>query len=95
MKLARVTGTVEATVKDASLTGRKLLLVDLINGAGEIIETATVAVDCCGAGIGDQVLVTFNSAARMPVDAAGTPVDAAIIAIIDRVTVAPTSRKRK
>jgi ethanolamine utilization protein EutN len=97
MKLGRVTGTVEATVKDATLTGRKLLLVDLVDGADAVIDAAHVAVDSCGAGVGDQVLITFNSAARMPADTAGAPIDAAIIAIVDRVNVASpsTSRKRK
>ena len=71
MKLARVTGTVEATVKAASLTGKKLLLVDLIDGLGEVAVPAFVAVDTCGAGVGDQVLVTFNSAARLPGDVGG------------------------
>ena len=87
MKLARVTGTVEATIKDAALTGHKLLLCDLIDGNGEVQVYAFVAVDGCGAGIGDTVLLTFNSAARMPSAAAGAPVDATIIAIVDTVTV--------
>lgn len=87
MKLARVTGTVEATVKEAALTGQKLLLCDLVDGSGEVQVPAFVAVDSCGAGVGDTVLLTFNSAARMPNAAAGAPVDATIIAIVDTVTV--------
>jgi microcompartment protein CcmK/EutM len=86
MKLARVTGTVEATVKDPALTGQKLLLTDVVDGGGKVTEPAVVAVDGCGAGVGDQVLLTFNSAARMPSQAAGAPVDATIIAVVDRVT---------
>ena len=89
MKLARVTGTVEATAKDAGLTGTKLMLVDLIDGHGEVAVPAFVAVDTCGAGVGDQVLVTFNSAARMVASLATVPTDAAIVAVVDRVTVAP------
>ncbi|MEM8753512.1 MAG: EutN/CcmL family microcompartment protein [Pseudomonadota bacterium] len=88
MRLARVIGTVEATVKDASLTGRTLLLLDLIDGAGEVTAPSVVAVDACGAGVGDQVLTTFDDAARMPAKAAGAATDAAVVAIIDRVTVA-------
>ena len=89
MKLARVTGTVEATAKDAGLTGSKLMLVDLIDGYGDVAVPAFVAVDTCGAGVGDQVLVTFNSAARMVASLATVPTDAAIVAVVDRVTVAP------
>lgn len=87
MKLARVTGTVEATAKDAALVGKKLLLTDLIDGAGKVTVPAFVAVDACGAGVGDQVLITFNDAARMPAGAAGCPTDATIVAIVDRVTI--------
>lgn len=88
MKLARVTGTVEATVKDPSLTGMKLLIADIIDETGAAVEAAVVAVDAAGAGPGDQVLITMNGAARMPGPAAGAPVDATIIAVVDRVTVA-------
>lgn len=87
MKLARVTGTVEATVKDPGLTGHKLLLVDLIDGEGNVAVPAFVASDTCGAGVGDQVLVTFNAAARLPAATSGAPVDAAVIAVVDRVTI--------
>ena len=86
MKLARVTGTVEATAKEAAFTGSKLLLVDLIDGEGNVAVPAFVAVDTCGAGVGDQVLVTFNSAARMAGALATVPTDAAIVAVVDRVT---------
>ncbi|MEM7683505.1 MAG: EutN/CcmL family microcompartment protein [Paracoccaceae bacterium] len=96
MKLGNVTGTIEATVKAEALSGHKLLLVDLVDGAGTVQEPALVAVDGCGAGVGDQVLVTLNSAARMPSGTAGTPTDATIIAIVDKVTLAqPTAKKRK
>ncbi|MGB0411185.1 MAG: EutN/CcmL family microcompartment protein [Pikeienuella sp.] len=97
MKLALVTGTVEAAAKDAALAGSKMLLVDLVDGGGAVIEPAVVAIDTAGAGVGDQVLLTFNGAARMPGQTAGSPVDAAIIAVIDRVSVAASgaSKKRK
>ena len=95
MKLARVTGTVEATVKEAALTGQKLLLCDLVDGSGAVQVPAFVAVDSCGAGVGDTVLLTFNSAARMPAAAASAPVDATIIAIVDRVTMGSTKGAAK
>lgn len=86
MKLALVTGTVEATVKDPSLTGAKLLLTDLVDGKGKVTDPALVAVDTCGAGVGDMVLLTLNDAARMPPKTAGAATDATIVAIVDRVT---------
>ena len=78
MKLATVTGTVTATAKDAQLTGQKLLLCT--SGDGEL-----VAVDTVGAGVGDQVLIAVGSAARMAAGTTSLPVDAAILAVVDRV----------
>lgn len=88
MRLGRVTGTVHATIKDAQLTGLTLLLVDLVDGKGKVLEPARVAADTCGAGVGDQVLITQGSAARLPVRVTGVPVDAAIVAVVDQVSVA-------
>ena len=88
MRLARVTGTVEATAKHPALTGHKLLVCDIVDGAGETLEAALVATDTAGAGVGDTVLLTQGSAARMPAAAASAPVDATIIAIVDTVTMA-------
>jgi len=87
MKLAHVTGTVTATAKDSGLVGFKLLITDLIDARGKIIEPAVVAVDTCGAGVGDQVLLTFGSAARLPGSATGTPVDASVVAVVDTISV--------
>lgn len=91
MKLARVTGTVTATAKDAALVGGALLLTDVIDGKGKMIEPALVALDTVGAGVGDTVLIVTGSGARMPARAATMPVDAAIVAVIDQVTLSKTS----
>lgn len=85
MKIARITGTVTATAKDAAFVGHKLLVCDVVDGKGKVIEPACVALDTVGAGTGDQVLITTGSAARLPIQNAGAPIDAAIIAIIDSV----------
>ena len=87
MKLAQVTGTVTATAKDAQLVGAKMLICDLTDANGKISEKACVAIDTVGAGVGDQVLVALGSAARIALKAAVAPVDAAVIAVVDRVTV--------
>ena len=87
MKLAQVTGTVTATAKDAQLIGAKMLICDLTEGHGNISEQACVALDTVGAGVGDQVLVVLGSAARIALQATVAPVDAAVIAVVDRVDV--------
>lgn len=88
MRIARVTGTITATVKDGRLSGVPLVVVDIQDGAGAVLETGVVAADTCSAGPGDMVLVTTGSAARLPANVAGMPVDATIIAIIDHLDVA-------
>lgn len=95
MQIARVVGLVVSTVKHGGLQGRSLLLVeptgldDLVAG-GEASRSAGsgayVAVDHVGAGVGEVVLVTTGSAARLQDDAT-VPTDAAVIAILDTVVV--------
>lgn len=101
MRLARVTGTVTATVKEPSLAGTKLLVIDVEDGASNVLDRSLVAADTCGAGVGDMVLITTGSAARLSAGTGTLPVDAAIVAVIDhielagRMPVTKTSRKRK
>ncbi len=87
MKLAKIIGTVTATAKDAQLSGHKLLICDIIDGAGKVVEPCVVAADTVGAGVGETVLLTFGSAARLPANTAGVPVDAVIMAIVDTINI--------
>ena len=86
MRLARVVGTVTGTAKDRGLTGSKLLLVDLVDAAGAVVDADQVAVDTVGAGSGDLVLVASGSAARQAVSAVGLPTDLAVVMIVDELT---------
>jgi ethanolamine utilization protein EutN len=88
MRLARVIGTVTAAQKDAALAGRKLLLCDIVDGEGAVLDPAQVAVDSVGAGAGDLVLISTGSAARLPSQTTGAPVDAVILGVVDRVVLA-------
>jgi ethanolamine utilization protein EutN len=93
MFLARVEGSVVSTKKDASMSGRKLLLLrpQLVDekdptkfrpGANTI-----VAVDSVGAGTGEMVLFCQGSSARLAPNLKEAPVDAVIIGIVDVVDV--------
>jgi ethanolamine utilization protein EutN len=93
MFLARVEGTVVSTKKDASMGGRKLLLLrpQLVDdkdptkfrpGANTI-----VCVDSIGAGLGEMVLFCQGSSARLAGGFKDAPVDAVIIGIVDSVDV--------
>jgi len=86
MQLARITGTVTATAKNERLVGATLLIADIVDGRGKVLTPAQVAVDTCGAGVGDSVILTSGSAARMPAGLATSPVDLAVIAIVDRIS---------
>lgn len=82
MIVARVIGTVWSTVKEANLTGAKLLLVQDVNASRT--TQVTVAVDAVDAGIGDTVLVVHEGgSARLCIGRPDAPVNAAAIAFVD------------
>ena len=75
MKIGTVTGSVWATRKASCLQGQTFLVVNTLGGI-------VVAADHVGAGTGDKVLlVTGTPASKFSMEA---PVDAAIVAIIDK-----------
>lgn len=96
MFLARVEGSVVATKKDASMSGRKLLLVrpQLVDEKDPTKfrpgSNTIVAVDSVGAGIGELVLFCQGSSARLAPNLKDAPVDAVIIGIVDTVDVLGT-----
>ncbi|MBW4420577.1 MAG: EutN/CcmL family microcompartment protein [Myxacorys californica WJT36-NPBG1] len=87
MQIAKVRGTVVSTQKEPSLRGVKFLLVQLLDDAGEPLPVYEVAADNVGAGIDEWVLVSRGSAARQVPGSESRPVDAAVIGIIDTVSV--------
>ena len=93
MFLARVEGSVVATKKDASMNGRKLLLLrpQLVDDKDPTkfrpgVNTI-VAVDTVGAGIGELILFCQGSSARLAPNLKDVPVDAVVIGIVDTVDV--------
>jgi ethanolamine utilization protein EutN len=87
MRLGRVRGTVTGTVKDRGLSGKTLLVVDLVDADGRVVDGHHVAVDTVGAGTGDVVLVATGSAARQATAAMGIPADLAVVMIVEDVVV--------
>jgi microcompartment protein CcmK/EutM len=86
MTLARVVGTVVATHKHRKFEGAKLLLVQPLTLDDAPRGPALLAVDSVGAGVHEKVLVVIEGrAAAEAVGRKGTPVDAAIVGIVDRV----------
>ena len=85
MILARIVGTVVATRKDERLVSHKLLVAQPVSPDGAVEGRQVVAIDTVDAGIGDTVLVVTGSSARMAADLHETPVDAAIVGVVDSV----------
>jgi microcompartment protein CcmK/EutM len=83
MILARVVGTVVATRKDPRLEGKTLLIVKPVSPEGKDEGGYLVAVDTVSAGFRERVLVVTGSSARMAEGCKDTPVDTAIVGIVD------------
>ena len=83
MQLARVIGTVVATVKNDSLVGRTLLVVQTVDRNLEPSGKPMVAVDSVGAGIGELVFWCRGKEASFPFKREDTPTDCTIVGIID------------
>ena len=94
MQLARVRGNVVASIKASGLASHKLLLLEAVpadnpqtSDAAAAAPQLSGAVDLAGAGVGEVVLVTLGSAARVDRDGQSAPTDAAIVGIVDSVQV--------
>ncbi len=83
MFIAKVVGNLWATRKEETLIGRKLMIVQPSSLDGVPNGDVVVAVDTIDAGIGEMVIVAQGSSARKAVGQQESPVDAAIVAIID------------
>ena len=86
MYLGRVIGTVVSTTKDESLVGFKLLVVSKLNETLPT-ETSEIVVDSVGAGVGEVVLVSKGSSARYVLNKPNSPIDSAVVGIVDSVEV--------
>lgn len=88
MLFGTVVGQVWATRKDPALVGMTFLVVRETDLDGVPIDAFVVAADSVGAGVGEAVLVAQGSSGRQTEATRGKPVDAVIMAIVDRVDVA-------
>ena len=77
-----VIGNIVSTRKQDALIGSKFMEVQLME-KGEKIEKYIIAVDSVGAGIGEEVLLTTGSSARLALSHPDVPTDAVIVGIVD------------
>ena len=86
MIIARVVGTVVATQKEASHEGKKILLIQPLDLENQPMGDAIVALDAVDAGVGDRVLaVQEGFSAMTSVGHIESPIDAAVIGVVDLV----------
>ena len=86
MILARVVGNIVATQKQASHEGKKILLLQPLTLDGQPMGDRLVALDAVGAGVGEKVLaVQEGFSAMTAVGHTDSPIDAAVIGIVDLV----------
>ncbi len=86
MLISRVIGEIVSTRKHPSHEGQKILLVQPLQLDGTNRGNALVALDAAGAGVGDLVLVALDGYSAMSsVGRPNSPIDMAVIGVIDRV----------
>lgn len=77
-----VVNNIVSTRKQESLVGYKFLEIRLIEN-NVLTDKFTVAVDSVGAGIGETVLLTTGSGARLALANHNSPVDVVVVGIVD------------
>jgi ethanolamine utilization protein EutN len=86
MLIARVIGEMVSTEKHPSHVGRKALVVQPLDLDGTNRGDPVIAFDAVDAGVGDQVLlVTEGFSAMTSVQRPESPIDMAVVGVIDRI----------
>ena len=87
MQLGRIIGNVVCTVKNDSLVGKKLLIVQPIDRHGRDKGKPFVAVDSVGAGAGETIYWCRGREASFPFLPNEVPTEATIVGIVDTVNI--------
>jgi len=89
MQVALIVGHAHATVKHPTLNANKLLVAQPLAADGVSADGAPLlAVDRCGAGAGDRVILTSDGAAiREIFGVQNAPIRWAVLGLIDQKTI--------
>jgi len=87
MILGRVIGCVVATMKNESLHGQKLLIVQPLDRNGRDNGKPLVALDSVGAGAGETVYWCRGKEASFPFLPTEVPTEATIVGIVDNLNI--------
>ena len=82
MKRGIIKGNIVSTRKQDSLVGSKFMEVQIMKN-GKLTDEFIIAIDSVGAGIGEEVLITTGSSARLALHNTSAPADAVIVGIVD------------
>ncbi|MFY9751230.1 MAG: EutN/CcmL family microcompartment protein [Candidatus Acidiferrales bacterium] len=85
MLLGRVIGNVVATMKNASLFGQRLLIVQPVDRHGRDKGKPLVALDAVGAGAGEIIYWCKSKEASFPFAPRELPTEATIVGIVDEI----------
>ena len=86
MRICRTTGTLHGTVKDPSLEGKKLLMVQPVDLEGQPVGEEMIAIDMVSAGPNEMVLVSKEGGgARIALDDPFCPAQCLIVGVIDDI----------
>ena len=77
-----IRGNIVSTRKQESLVGSKFMEIEIIEN-GKLTGKYIIAIDSVGAGIGETVLITTGSSARLALHNTTAPADAVIVGIVD------------
>jgi len=85
VKLVKVIGSITSTIKDSTLDGFKLMLVQAVDIDLKEKDEFFIAVDTIGLGEGETALIVTGSTAKRTDTTRHKNVDAAIIAKVERI----------
>ncbi len=85
MQIGKVVGCVWATVKNPSLEGQRLLIVQPLTPELQDTGKQLICADATGAGAGELIYWCRGKEASFPFLPAEVPTEATIVGIIDQV----------
>ena len=77
-----IRGHIVSTRKQETLVGSKFMEVQILKNSN-LTDEYIIAIDSVGAGIGETVLITTGSSARLALKNTNAPTDAVIVGIVD------------
>jgi ethanolamine utilization protein EutN len=87
MQIGRVIGKVWATVKNPSLEGQRLLIVQPLTPELQPTGKQLICTDATGAGAGELIYWCRGKEASFPFRPAEVPTEATIVGVIDEIRV--------